>query len=99
MTQDHNKSGIYKLMCKTCNRAYVGQTSRNLTQWFCEHIQYIKNNDPQSTYAQHILQNVHEYGTLTDTMSLLKPIHNTTMLIPYEQLFIQTLHHNDNLIS
>jgi hypothetical protein len=32
-------------------------------------------------------------------MTLLKPIHNTAMLIPYKQLFIQTLHHNGNLIS
>jgi hypothetical protein len=49
-------------------------------------------------YAQHILQNLHEYGYITDTMSLLKPIHKTSMLIPYEQLFIQTFHHNGNLI-
>jgi len=25
-TPNHNKSGIYKLMCKTCNKAYIGQT-------------------------------------------------------------------------
>jgi hypothetical protein len=30
-TQDYDKSGIYKLACKTCNKAYIGQTSRNLT--------------------------------------------------------------------
>ena len=49
-------------------------------------------------YAQHILQNLHEYGSITDTMSLLKPIHKASMLISYEQLFIQTFHHNGNLI-
>jgi len=27
-TPDHSKSGIYKLLCKTCNKAYIGQTSR-----------------------------------------------------------------------
>jgi len=31
-------------------------------------------------------------------MSLLKPIHKMSMLIPYKQLFIQTFHHNGNLI-
>jgi len=41
-----------------------------------------------------MLQNLHEYGSITDTMSLLKP-----MLIPYEQLVIQTFHHNGNLIT
>jgi hypothetical protein len=63
-----------------------------------EHTRYIKNNDPQSAYAQHILQNVHKYGTITDTMSLLKPLYNTAMLMPYEQFFIQTFHHNGKLI-
>jgi len=32
-------------------------------------------------------------------MSLLKPIHKTPMLIPYEQLLIQTSHQNGNLIT
>ena len=40
-----------------------------------------------------------EYGTLTDTMSLLKPIQKTSLLIPYEQLLIQTFHQNANLIQ
>jgi Tfp pilus assembly protein FimT len=44
---------------------------------------------PQSAYAQHILQNIHEYDNLTDTTTLLQSIHNSTKLIPYEQLFIQ----------
>jgi len=97
-TPDHNKSGIYKLLCKTCNKVYIGQTSRNLSIRFREHIRYINNNDPQSAYAQHTLQNIHEY-TLTDTMSQLKPISNNAKLIPYEQLFIQTFHQNGSLIN
>jgi len=78
-TQDHDKGGIYKLTCKTCNRAYIGQTSRNMTLRYREHIRYIKNNDPQSAYALHILQNIHEYGFLKDTISLLKPIQKTSI--------------------
>jgi hypothetical protein len=53
----------------------------------------------QYAYAQHILQNLQEYGSITDTMSLLKPTHKTSMLISYEQLFIQTFYHNGNLIT
>jgi len=79
--------------------SYIGQTSRNLNQKYREHIRYITNNDPQSAYAQHILQNLHEYGSIIDTMSLLKPIHKTSMLTHYEQLFIQTFHHNGNFIT
>jgi hypothetical protein len=79
--------------------SYIGQTSRNLNQRYREHIRYIRNNDTQSAYAQHILQNLHEYGSITDTMSLLKPIHKKSMLIPYEQLFIQIFYHNGNLVT
>ena len=60
---------------------------------------YIRNNDPQSAYAQHILRNQHEYGTITDTVTLLKPIHKTSLLIPYEQPFIQTYQYNGTLIT
>jgi len=96
MTPDHNKSGIYKLKCKTCNKAYIGQTSRNISLRFRKHIRYIKNNEPQPAYAQHILQNIHKYGTLADTMTLLKPLHDTAKLITYGQLFIQIFHAPDD---
>jgi hypothetical protein len=45
-----------------------------------------------------MLQNRHKYGTLTDTVSLLKPVLNAAMLIPYEKLCVQTFHHNGKLI-
>ena len=73
---------------------YIGQASRNLKQRYREHIHYIRNNEPQSAYAQHILRNQHEYGSIADTMTQLKPIHKMSMLTTYEQLFIQTYHHN-----
>jgi hypothetical protein len=28
-TPEHEKSGVYKLTCNTCQRSYIGQTSRN----------------------------------------------------------------------
>ena len=91
-------SGIYRLTCNTCKMSYIGQTSRKLNQRYPEHIRYIRNNDPQSAYAEHIIQNLHEYGSITDPMSLLTPINRTSMLILYEQLVIQKLLHNGNLI-
>ena len=59
---DQNKSGIYKLTCGTCKKAYIRQTSRILAIRYKEHIRYIRNNQPQSAYAEHILKNKHEYG-------------------------------------
>ena len=85
--QEHEKSGIYKITCKTCHKAYVGQTSRNLKSSFREHIRYIKNNYPRSAYALHTLNWRHEYGNINDTMTLLKKINTPTLLIPYEQMY------------
>jgi len=96
--QEHNKSGIYALTCNTCKQAHIGQTSRNLRQRYQEHIRYIRNNDPQSAYALHILIDQHEYGPMNDTVTLLKHEQKTPMLIPYEQPFIQTYHRNGLLV-
>jgi len=74
----HDTSGIYSLTCNACKLAYKGQTSRTLK----EHTRYIKNNDPQSAYALHILHNRHEYGPIDKTMTLLKPLSNTSLLTP-----------------
>jgi len=98
-TPIYNKSGIYKLTCKTCQHFYVGQTSRNLKQRYQEHVRYIGNNDPQSAFAQHILNNQHEYGTLEKIIKLLKPTNHTSMLISYESFFIQSHHQHGQLIS
>jgi len=98
-TPPHNRSGIYQLKCHTCNHPYVGQTSCNLKTRYNEHIRYIKSNNPQSAYAQHILNNRHEYGALDNLMTLLKPIHNQNLLTTYEQFHIHSFHKHGNLIS
>ena len=65
---------------------------------YTEHTRYIKHNNPQSAYALHILNNKHEYGSIKDTMTLLKHIENPSLLIPYKQLYIQSYDYNNKLI-
>ena len=72
-TLPHNRPGIYQLKCHMCNHSYVGQTSRNPKTRYNEHIRFIKSNNPQSAYAQHILNNRHEYGTMDNLMTLFNP--------------------------
>jgi len=60
----HANSGVYALTCNTCKQVYVGQTSQGVKLRYREHIHYIKNNNPQSAYTLHILQNRHEYGPI-----------------------------------
>jgi hypothetical protein len=91
-------SAHYSRLGNTSQKAYVGKTSGNLRSRFREHIRYIKNKDPRSAYALHILICRHEYGNINDTMTLLKKIKKPTFLLPYEQIYIQSLHHNNDLI-
>ena len=66
---------------------------------FQEHTRYIRNNDPRSSYALHIFNCRHEYGNIDDTMILLKQVNKPSLLLPYEQMFIQSLHHSNELID
>ena len=65
--------GIYQLTCNSCNLSYVCQTSCSLKVRYKEHIRYIRYNNPNSAYAQHILCNQHEYGTMENLMTYLSP--------------------------
>jgi hypothetical protein len=87
------KSGIYAISCVTCRKAYIGQTSRSLN------LRYIRHYNPPSAYALHILQHRHEYGPMDQTMTLLKPVTNNSLLTHYELFFIQSLSHTKKLIA
>jgi len=71
---------------------------RGIVLRYQEHIRYIRYNNPQSAYALHILQNQHEYGQMNSTMTLFKPLNNPSLLLPYEQYYIQSLHQEGRLI-
>jgi len=72
-------SGIYKLKCNTCNKAYVGQSGRSIDIRHKEHIKYIRTNNRQSDYAMHILQNMYGYVTTENTLQLLKTCRKSTL--------------------
>jgi hypothetical protein len=71
-TKNDNPAEVYRIKCNTCNRAYVGQTGRDVTTRYKEHIRYIKYNNPVSAYSMHILNNRHEYGTQASALKLIK---------------------------
>jgi len=85
-------------MFRVSDTGNVGQTNRNLNLRFREHVRYIKNNDPRSAYALHILNCRHEYGNINDTTTLLKQINMPSLLFPYEEMYVQIFHRNYELI-
>jgi hypothetical protein len=52
-------------------KRYVGQTGRNFQQRYKEYVQSIRTDNPNSKYAQHILETQHTYGPIEDTMEVL----------------------------
>jgi hypothetical protein len=95
---DNENSGIYTLRCATCHLTYIGQTGSNLKTRYSEHARHIRSNNPQSAYAQHILQQRHEYGPMQETMTLIHRTNKGRRMDTMEQLLIQKHHQEHRLI-
>ena len=60
-------SGVHKLTCPDCKKAYVGQTERNFTIRYNEHRHTFCNNSHSSKITQHLNEHVHSFRTINDT--------------------------------
>ena len=49
----YTQSGVYKLTCPDCNKAYVGKTGRSFAVRFNEHKNAFKTNSHTSNFAKH----------------------------------------------
>jgi hypothetical protein len=93
------EAGIYKIKCNTCNKAYRGQSGREIKTRFKEHISYIRTNKPTSAFAQHILDRNHDYGNITDNVQILKGCQIGKLMNCWEALYIKKLKQEANLIN
>jgi len=59
--------------------------ARPITVRHKEHIRYIKNCNPISTYAAHILHNRHEFGTVEDTLQLIRSCRKGSRMNQWEK--------------
>jgi hypothetical protein len=62
---------MYKLTCHSCHNVHVGQMGRNLITRYKEHIRNIRLNKDESAFAQHILNQGHQYGPMEQIMKLI----------------------------
>jgi hypothetical protein len=92
------EAGIYKIECNTCSKAYIGQSGRKIKTRFKEHISYIRTNKPTSAFAQHILDRNHDYGSITDSVQILKRCQKGNLMNCWEAFYIQKLRQESNLI-
>ena len=57
----------------------------------------MRNNNPMSAYAMHILHNRYEFGPAEDTLELLKPCNKGTKMNCWETLYTN-VHHKQGLL-
>jgi hypothetical protein len=100
----YSSPGIYKLKCKDCPLQYIGQTGRSFNTRYKEHARAIKYNKETSGYARHILNSGHSYGSIDDTMGIIKIERKGKHLDTLERfhifcIFKQNKHLNDNNID
>jgi hypothetical protein len=89
-------SGVYKLTCQNCNKAYVGQTGRNFRTRYKEHRRAFQYNTHQSKFAVHLQDHGHSFGTIENVMEVLKIQGKGTHLNTVEKYYIhrETLDNN-----
>jgi len=77
----------------------VAQSGRAKSLRHKEHLQYIRNNNPISAYAMHILHNRHQFGPADETLKLLKPCNKGIKMNCWEALYMNMLYKQGLLIS
>jgi hypothetical protein len=88
------------MKCLVCPLRYIGQTGTTCKVRYKEFIQAIRNNNSNSGYSSNILNTGHTYGTITDTMDILRKGRNDRHLntvenIIFTRLVKQTYTHNE----
>jgi hypothetical protein len=87
----YNKRGINKMRCNSCQLSYIGQTGRNFKARYKEHIRSIRINNPNTKYAQHILDTQHEYGPIANIMDILHIERKGQLMNTWERFHIYKL--------
>jgi len=87
-TDKYTHSGVYKLACPDCNKAYVGQTGRNFLARFNEHKAAFKTNCQNSNFAKHIIEHTHSLGPIQDTMQIPQRQNKEAYLNTLERYYI-----------
>jgi hypothetical protein len=64
-------SGVYKLNCPDCNKAYVGQIGRPFNIRYNEHKLAFWNNSLASSFAKHLNEEAHSFGPINNIMQVL----------------------------
>jgi len=91
-------SGMYKLTCRDCNKAYMGQTVRSFSICYKEHKSAFHNNSHTSNFAQHLREEAHSFG-LINIMQVLHHQRKGVHLNTIERFYIHKEHAAGNHLN
>jgi len=90
-TNKYTQTGIYKLTCNDCPCFYIGQTGRSFSTRFKEHTKALTQRYINSNYAEHLINNNHNYTNIETNMHILH-IQRKSRTLNTTIRNIQTLH-------
>jgi hypothetical protein len=95
----YEQSGIYKMICQSCHKVYIGQKGRNLTTRYKEHIRNIRFNKEESAFAQHILGKGYQYRPMEQIMEMIKYARKGNIMTIKENYYIYQCKQINELIE
>jgi len=84
----YSLSGVYKLTCPDCNKAYIRQTGRKFTTQFLEHKKAFRSHSHNSSFAKHLDIEAHSFRHMHDIMQILHLNRKGTHLNTLERFHI-----------
>lgn len=97
--EDTKQNGVYSIKCNECEKYYIGQTKKQLTQRYEEHKKaYNKPHIYNSNLATHAIENSHAFPPI-ENVKLIKNINKGLRMNIWENMNIFKFKHNDLLID
>jgi hypothetical protein len=94
-----SSSGVYKLTCPDCKKAYVGQTGRNFTTRYNEHKHAFRTNSHSSRFAKHLYEHSHSFDTIENSMQVLHHHKKGAHLNTLERFYIHAEYTTNNHLN
>jgi len=94
-----SSSGVYRLTCPDCNKAYIGQTGRCFSKRYDEHRRAFHNNSHTSNFAKHFLEKTHSFRPISNIMQVLHHQKKGAHLNTTESFYIHVEHATGNHLN
>jgi len=95
----YRKNGVYLLECLTCHKIYTGQTGRPFRVRYREHYNDFKYSNNRATFAKHVINEGHSFGSMNEIMNVVHFERKGKMLDTLEKFYIYRETKNGNQIN